>query len=39
MEYIKSNYSGFIFNTSYTQVFKNKPTTPAIIDFWKASAP
>lgn len=27
MEYIKSNYSGFIFNTSYTQVFKNKPTT------------
>lgn len=27
MEYIKNGYNGFVFDTSYTQVFKNKPTT------------
>ena len=30
MEYIKDGYKGFIFDTKYTQVFKNKPIT--IID-------
>lgn len=27
MDYIKSGYKGFVFDTSLTQVFKNKPTT------------
>ena len=27
MEYIKNGYKGYVFDTNYTQVFKNKPST------------
>lgn len=27
MDYVKAGYKGFVFDTSYTQVFKNKPIT------------